>query len=52
MDQKQKQAEMNHILKNMIRQKEQERETQKRLSQEEYQITQDAMYLPAGLDLY
>jgi len=52
MSQAQKHKEMNSILKDMILQKEREKQSEKRLSQQEYTNTQQEMYYPQGLELF
>ena len=52
MNPEQKQQEMNHVLKDMIRQRTQAKEDEKKLSIEEYQSTQKELYYPQGLEMF
>ena len=52
MSQGQKRKEMNVVLKNMIRQKKEEKQHLKKLSLEEYQASNKEMYYPQGLEMF
>ena len=52
MSDEQKHKEMHSVLRDMILQKKKERQAEKQLSQDEYQLTLQEMYYPNGLELY
>ena len=52
MDQKQKQSEINSALKDMIKQKESKKQSEKLLSREQYLVNLQDLHLPPGLELF
>ena len=52
MNKEQKHTEINQALKDMMKQKETQKQSEKLLSREQYLVSLQEMYLPHGLELF